>query len=159
MFEIGDEGEDLAEPAIVMLVEAVGVERGQIRLDRAVEPVEHIVEPFGGGELLAVAAVERIERAAQHRLGDIGHAQRLACRAGQCQGRGLARRLVEIDRPRWVARRRARRQQPRQSPRKRPEQRQEQHRRRKVEQRVEIGGRACWVGLKPDDHRPDPVEQ
>src|SRR6266404_1113962 len=74
MFEIGDEGEDLAQPAIVGIVERLRVEPGQINLDRAVEPVEYIVEPLGRGELLAVAAIERIECAAQHRFDDIGHA-------------------------------------------------------------------------------------
>ena len=42
------------------------VERGQIGLHRAVQAIEHVVEPLGFGDALAVAAVERLERASQH---------------------------------------------------------------------------------------------
>ena len=68
MFEIGDEGQDLRQPPIVLGIEGFVVERGQIGLDRAVEPIEHVVEPPGFGDALAVAATERLERALQHRL-------------------------------------------------------------------------------------------
>jgi ABC-type multidrug transport system fused ATPase/permease subunit len=53
----------------------VGIERGQVSLYRSIQAIEHIVEPFGGGNELAVAAINRIEGVAQHRadpLRDVG---------------------------------------------------------------------------------------
>ena len=57
-----------------------------------VEPVEHVVHALGFDNPLAVTAVERIERATQHRLEHVGHAQRLACRPGESDGRRFLRR-------------------------------------------------------------------
>jgi hypothetical protein len=69
--------------AVIYVVERVDIDRGQIFLDRGIEPVEHIVHARGFRDALAIATIERIERSAQHRLEHIDHAQRLACGAGE----------------------------------------------------------------------------
>jgi hypothetical protein len=44
----------------------IGPECGQIDLDRSVEVVENVVEPFGRADPLAVAMIKRVESTAQH---------------------------------------------------------------------------------------------
>ena len=47
MLDVGREGEDFRQAAVLGVVESVDVERGQVFLDRPVEPVEHIVHALG----------------------------------------------------------------------------------------------------------------
>jgi len=65
------------------VVERIAIDRGQILLDRGVEPIEHGVHTRGFDDPLAVAAIERIERSAQHRLKHVDHAQGFACGTGE----------------------------------------------------------------------------
>ncbi len=94
---------------MIGVVESVGIDRGQIFLDRGIEPVEDIVHARGFRDALAIATIERVERAAQHGLEHVDHAQRLARGAGERNAGGLARCPVEIDRLRRIGRVNARR--------------------------------------------------
>src|SRR5207245_4395127 len=84
--------------------------------DRGIEPVEHIVHARGFRDALAIATIERIERAAQHRLEHIDHAQRLARGAGERDAGRLTRRPVEIEGLRWIGGVDARRQKTHEQP-------------------------------------------
>jgi len=59
---------------MIDVVERIAIDRGQILLVRGVEPVKHRVHTCGFGDPLAVAAIERIDRPAQHGIEDVDHA-------------------------------------------------------------------------------------
>ena len=82
---------------MIGVVESVGIDRGQVFLDRGVEAVEDIVHARGFRDALAITTIEGIERAAQHGLEHIDHAQRLARGTGERDARRLMRRPVEIE--------------------------------------------------------------
>ena len=124
VLEVGDKSEDLRQPAIVVIIERIGIEIGQIDLDRPVEAVEHVVEPLCRGDAFPVALIDRIKRAAKHCFENVGHAQRLSRCPGQGDCRAFAGKVVEIDRLRGIGRYRTRRQQPYQQPGEGSQQRQ-----------------------------------
>jgi hypothetical protein len=78
MFEVGDKGENFRQPTIIVGIEGFGIQRGQVSFDRAVEPIEHIIEPLDLSDTLAVTTIEPVQRGAQHGFENIGHAQCLA---------------------------------------------------------------------------------
>ena len=99
--------------------EFVGIEAGQIGLDRMFEPVEHVVGRPHPGDQPAVRLVKRLAGARHHVSEHVDEAQRLARRGAQGDDRAFRAprgrdRAAARDRPSF-----ARRKQPFQHPRRR----------------------------------------
>ena len=158
MLDVGRERHDLRKAPVLRIGERIDVERGNVSLDLPVEPVENVVHTLGFRDPLVIAPVQRIEGAGEHRLEYIGHAQRLAGGPGKRNRRRLARRAIEVHRPRRVGRIYTRGEQFHQQFGKRPQDRKKQQRQHDVERRMKIGHGAAGIGVDRDEFRANPIQ-
>ena len=104
MFEIDGERYDLHGAPALTFVKTAARQSGDVELDRFGEAVDDVVHPRHFGGDLAIVVHDRSHDLVQHDLHGVAHAQRLARRIGDREGRRIECCFVEVARQRWIGR-------------------------------------------------------
>jgi hypothetical protein len=92
------ESQNILHTLLVGLGHRIIVERTEIGLDRRIQLVEHIVQPFGLGYLFAIAVFESVTGTLHHAVEHVDQPQRFTCCGADRHGRDVGRSGIEVDR-------------------------------------------------------------